>query len=151
MEKKFFWFLVILLVVGGFYFYTQKNKTFLNRLRLKITPTPTQGQEIRSTIGVTEETEIIRPTETKATEMFLEIYQPQNGATVNNSSLTVEGKTTAFASVFINEKELRADVAGRFSTVITLDEGENTIIIVANDEEGNYEEKEIKVILETLE
>ncbi len=149
MGKKFFWFLVILLVAGGFYFYTQENKTSLNRL--KNTPTLIQRQETQSTVGATEETKVIKPTESKTTEMFLEIYQPQNGITVNNSSLTIEGRTTAFASVFINEKELRADGVGRFSTVITLDEGENTIIIVANDEEGNYEEKEIKVVLETLE
>jgi len=51
----------------------------------------------------------------------------------------------------VNEKELIANGNGDFSTEIELFEGENTIFIVANNNTGDYIEKEITVHLESTE
>ena len=114
--------LIILLLINGLYFY-QKNKTKTR-----------QG---------------VKPSLVK--QIALEITDPKNNSTVNNPEITVVGKTVAGASIFVNNKELTADSAGKFSTPLTLDEGENIIVVVANDELGNYSEKEINVTLATLE
>lgn len=77
--------------------------------------------------------------------IILEIISPINQSIVNTASVTVKGKTAPNADVFINEKELKADGSGNFSSVMTLEEGDNYIIVAANDTEGNYAEKEIVV------
>lgn len=75
----------------------------------------------------------------------LSVSLPVNNSTVSNSSLTVKGKTVAGAEVFINDTETKADTVGNFSATITLEEGDNYILVVANDAAGNYSEKELSV------
>jgi len=75
--------------------------------------------------------------------------QPVNNSVINESQTVVKGKTSPDANVFVNDQELKADSLGKFSTTINLEEGENYILISANDEEGNYVEQEIIVSLET--
>ena len=81
---------------------------------------------------------------------MLNILEPQNGITLNNSRVRVKGKTVPNADVFVNNQELKADRQGNFTTIVTLDEGENTIFIVANDYDGNFAEKELTVYLESI-
>jgi hypothetical protein len=100
----------------------------------KILPTPIKDEKYDVTEPIT-----------------LNISEPLPGATVSNSSVRVKGKTLPMAVVFINEKEMRADRAGNFSTTVSLEEGENSIIILAHDADGNFSEKEITVNLETTE
>lgn len=57
----------------------------------------------------------------------------------------VSGKTKANAEVFVNEKELKADANGNFSTNLVLDEGENFIVVSVNDEDGNTAEENLTV------
>ncbi len=85
------------------------------------------------------------PTIPPSTKIALSISSPSNGATVTKSSLKVKGKTTAGAEVFVNELETKADADGNFSVSITLDEGENFIIVMANDASGNVAEAELTV------
>lgn len=80
-------------------------------------------------------------------EIPLEITRPADGASVTQAKLMVGGVTALGADVLINDQEVTADSSGKFSTVITLDEGENTIVVTANDSNGNYAEKEITVTL----
>ncbi|OGK23160.1 hypothetical protein A2954_00530 [Candidatus Roizmanbacteria bacterium RIFCSPLOWO2_01_FULL_37_12] len=80
--------------------------------------------------------------------LYLEVKRPADGDTVASPSLTVMGITETNAEVFINETELRADLQGNFSSTITLEEGENVIVITASDEEGNYSEKTLTVTYE---
>lgn len=77
--------------------------------------------------------------------MTLTVTSPANGATVTNASLTVSGKTAPRAEISVNDKETRADASGNFSAIITLDEGENTVMVIANDADGNVAEKQISV------
>ncbi|MEK7129420.1 MAG: Ig-like domain-containing protein [Patescibacteria group bacterium] len=90
---------------------------------------PSAGEQVPSTTGT----------------MTLMVTSPANGATVTNASLTVSGKTAPRAEVFVNEKETKADANGNFSVNITLDEGENSIVLIANDADGNVAEKELTV------
>ena len=85
------------------------------------------------------------PTIAPSTKITLSISSPANGATVTKSSLTVRGRTAANAEVFVNELETRADAGGNFSASLTLEEGENYIIVMANDAMGNVAEAELTV------
>lgn len=78
----------------------------------------------------------------------LEILQPGNQSFSTSQTITVKGKTVPNAEVSVNDKDLKADSNGIFSVAIQLDQGENTIDIVANDENGNHAEKEITVSYE---
>ena len=66
-------------------------------------------------------------------EFFLKVDSPQDGTTVTESTISVSGKTKSYADVFINELETKADDDGVFSVNLTLEEGENIIIITAGD------------------
>jgi len=87
-------------------------------------------------------------TVSRSTSITLTVSAPADNTTVTSSNLVVRGKTVAGAEVFINDAETKADGNGNFSATITLDEGENYILVVANDAAGNYSEKEITVVYE---
>lgn len=80
-----------------------------------------------------------------ATGITLTVSSPANNSTVANPSVVVKGKTVAGAEVFVNDLETKADAAGYFSVTMTLDEGDNYILVVANDINGNYSEKDLTV------
>ena len=82
--------------------------------------------------------------------MTLTVNQPLDKAVVNQPNLTVSGKTKPLVDVFINDTQLKADTQGNFSGSLSLEEGENTIVIVVNDDSGNFAEKELTVTLETV-
>jgi hypothetical protein len=73
------------------------------------------------------------------------ILSPTPNAVVTVAAITVRGKTFPNADVFVGEQELKADAKGMFSTTVTLDEGENSILVTANDDDGNDAEDEIMV------
>jgi len=83
--------------------------------------------------------------------LILEIIEPKDNVTYNNPSIRVSGKTPAYAEVYVNDIQTKADEKGYFSLNYNLDEGENLLIITANDKNGNYAEKEITVFLQTQE
>lgn len=100
-----------------------------------------------------QQTKTISPTSSsgdKGTQgrISLSVEYPAHGSTVNSASIVIRGKTAANASVFVNEKELKADGNGNFFTAIQLEEGDNSFIVVANDDQGNYVEQEIMVTYE---
>lgn len=76
----------------------------------------------------------------------LEIISPSNNARVTAPSITLRGKTISGAEVFVNEKELVADQNGNFSVEMLLDEGNNIIMVVANDKDGKAGEQDITVV-----
>ncbi len=75
-------------------------------------------------------------------EILLDVVIPEK---VSVPILAISGSTTPGADVFVNETETIAGLDGRFSLTYQLDEGENTVIIVANDENGLFAEKEVTV------
>lgn len=83
-------------------------------------------------------------------DIFINLDSPKDKEIVKTPLLNVKGKTVKNAEVFVNDKETKADSLGSFLVSLTLDEGENIIVISANDNSGNYIEKEITVILESF-
>lgn len=106
----------------------------------RVTQTPTQPPTIF---------ENIQPKPTQAATLLLDVSSPADGLTVTASSLTVKGKTAPGAEVFVNERETVADAQGNFAVTITLDEGDNYIVVSANDQDGNSAEKELTIIYDT--
>lgn len=101
-----------------------------------------QKEEASSTQQVSPTTSTLASTQQ---QMELSVSDPGDGAIVTSPQLLVRGKTVPNAEIFINEKDTTADENGNFSTTLTLDEGENLIIVTANDADGNIAEKEMVV------
>lgn len=118
-----------LLIIGSVLLYARKQTN----------PVPQKTQ--------TETVAEISPT-VELSSLFLTISEPANNITVTNPIITVRGKTVAKAEVFVNDLDMKADSTGTFSTMVNLDEGENTIVIVVIDDQGNSAEKELVVTLE---
>ena len=80
----------------------------------------------------------------------LSISEPQNGAVVHDSLVTVKGKASdegaGLDSVFVKGNIVVLHKDGSFSTSVALQKGENTITIVATDKAGNKTTKTITVI-----
>jgi len=75
----------------------------------------------------------------------LTIKNPVDRSIVASSTIIVRGTTIPKADVYVNDSIARADTQGNFSVQVTLDEGDNTIVVITNDTEGNYSEKDITV------
>lgn len=133
-------FLIIGLIAVIFY-SNLKNHSMkvINLKNIKETPIESKQQAISPTLSQS----------ITNNNMILEITSPQNNATVFNPTITITGKTKPKAEVFIGDKELVADSQGNFSLNYQLEEGENEIAIVANDDLGNYAEKDLVINLET--
>lgn len=83
--------------------------------------------------------------ETTARSLALVVVSPVNGSTVSSASIAVKGRASAGAEIFVNDSETRADANGNFSVRLTLEEGDNYILVVANDASGAYAEKELNI------
>lgn len=123
--------------------------TFLLSLFVVIS---TKTPEFMNKVKTGEKVDIVSISRETAmdTKFFLAVVSPKDGDILAASSVLVEGKTTPRAEIFVNDTEGLADSAGNFSVKIGLEEGENNITIMANDEVGNYAEKEIAVNVETF-
>jgi hypothetical protein len=80
----------------------------------------------------------------------LNIQTPLNGANLTNGKVTLKGKTSANAEVFVNDQSTKADANGNFSLPLTLDEGLNNLVVTANDAEGNVAEQDLSVNVQTF-
>ncbi|MBI5127366.1 hypothetical protein HZA76_02825 [Candidatus Roizmanbacteria bacterium] len=132
--KKIGWMIVLILIVFGLYYLIQGKKT-------SISETTDKNSKI-SQISDAEKEEV-------SSNLSLEIVSPRDKVIVSSAVIKIEGKTASNAEVFVNEKELKADILGNFSSDYELFEGENNIFVSANDTQGNYAEKSITVYLET--
>ena len=133
----------ILLTVLGFLVFSIKSRR-LNNFRLK-----NIFQNNRQTNQTNLNQSQIPTTKPIVQGLTLEITEPKESSTYNSSLIKVSGKTSANTEIYINDIEAKADAFGNFSVNYNLDEGENLLTIVANDQAGNYAEKEITVYLQT--
>ena len=130
-----------ILVLGG-------RRTEEGKFELPFTQEEPGGQEEKKENGTAQVT--ILPGQTVVAgkqKFFLEISSPADGATTNKDKVIIIGKTVPGADISVNETELTAGTDGKFSTTISLEEGENPILVTAGNEDG-FEEKEIIVYLE---
>ncbi len=78
----------------------------------------------------------------------IELETPTDGQQFElrkNQNITVKGKTEADAKVYVNGRLTRANTEGVFTTSLSLNEGENTLALKAEDQAGNFSEKTLKV------
>lgn len=125
---------LILIAGGGFYL-----------LRARSNPNGNIIQNIQNIVNPGSTGQPTGGTTSQGNQITLNVASPQDGATVSDANISVSGKTLPGADVFVNETELTADANGNFSTQLTLDEGENTISVSANDNSGNSAEQELTV------
>jgi len=138
-------FIALGIIILAAVFRKTSNSTIQKNLNL--TPTQTQVSET-PTPSNRDQTLLSRvPT---VTQITLTVTDPKNQEVVSSSPVVVKGKTVADAQVFVNDAETKADSGGYFSVSLPIDEGENEIVIVANNDNGEYAEQTITVALETL-
>lgn len=130
----------IVLVGGGIYLYSKKKAG-----SLPITQTQTQTQTQTETQPLNKETALSESNIAARNEITLTLISPVNNSSISTPTVTVTGKTSMYAEVSVNDISLKADKSGNFSTPIVLDEGENIIVVVANDEDGNAAEQQVTV------
>jgi len=132
-----------LLLLTGFSFFS-KRLTESKEIKeqsdsLLETSVPKQINESQREMGAVEE------------NLKIQIVSPSHQSVVTSPYITLRGKTNPQAEVFINDKETIADTQGNFSVALTLEEGENPIMVVANDQNGNVGEVEISIVYEIAE
>ena len=113
--------------------------------KLRPTDLPAEKQSDEGAPVMTEGAKEELQEESYIDGISLKITSPQPNTTVSSSTLVVKGTTNPRAEVFINDTETKADANGNFVATITLDEGENAIIVVVNDDEGNSAEQQLLV------
>jgi uncharacterized protein YfaP (DUF2135 family) len=80
------------------------------------------------------------------TSVTLEVTEPQDEITVNTSTIQVKGVTTADATVSVNGFLVDVGADGKFSTTVSLEQGPNSIEVVASDSQGNENSQVLTVI-----
>lgn len=102
------------------------------------TPSPS------ATTPATPTPESPTPTTTPA-PLSLEILSPEDGAGVEIGAVRVLGKTRQDAAVMVNDSEVDVDPNGFFHHDVPLDNGANTIEVVAADLDGNTVSRSLAV------
>lgn len=141
---------VLLIVIGLTSLYVAKKQ------RSTMTPSVTNEQPTGTSAGSAPNTTMpssqtaaqANQVEPTVQEIPLSITEPAS-KTTTSSSITIKGQTLPNADVAVDDKSVKADSQGNFSAPVTLDEGDNSIIVVANDANGNYAEKEIIITYNT--
>lgn len=100
--------------------------------------THTIKYEVYDNDGNVSTSEIILTVDTVAPS--LTISQPEDNAKVNKTPVTVSGYTNDLTSspvsVTVNGNSVTVDSNGYFSTTVSLENGDNTIVIIATDSAG---------------
>lgn len=103
--------------------------------------------------GLNNENEIVKESKKylvyyKKNNPKLQIFEPEEGKKVNQSSVIIKGKTDKETIIKINDYPIVVNALGEFEHEVTLNEGENKIKIQAEDIAGNHEEKTLTIIYE---
>ncbi|HSX48852.1 MAG TPA: hypothetical protein VLE44_01180 [Candidatus Saccharimonadales bacterium] len=125
--------LVLILGVTLFAFKSIRHKAQQNS---SVEGESTSAPQTSTTAPVTESTGNIS----------LNITSPTDNQAVATGTIAVTGTTSANAEVSVNESDTTSDSSGKFSVTVNLDEGENSIVIVVNDSNGSFIEKDLTVI-----
>ena len=119
--------LLALLVLVVYFLSSRKKLVFAPSLQETLSDTVETVQNESAKLGILP------------SSFLLEVDSPTNGATVNKGVLEVTGKTVPGAEVFVNEIQAKVDENGTFRQKVTLQEGENFVLITAGNETGDAE------------
>ncbi len=75
----------------------------------------------------------------------LDISQPQDNSKTGNNDLKIVGSTNKDVLIKVNDFPVVVDAGGNFQTSIRLKDGDNKIVITAQDNAGNIESKALTV------
>lgn len=81
----------------------------------------------------------------KSEKPKLEVTEPADNAKTNKQEIKVAGKTDKETYIKVNGQPVVVDASGGFQTMYKLQEGDNTLEIIAEDIVGNTETKSLKV------
>ncbi len=123
--------LVAVLGIGAFFIVTTKN---------------TASPAVTTQVLTIPQTPTPQPlAQTPVNQIKLVVLTPVDKAVVTLPTLKVTGQTVPNADVAINEIDTKSDASGNFSANVSLNEGDNPIIVDAFDENGNTSEQELTV------
>ena len=122
---------IIAVAIGAFAFY----KTLASKPAAPATPPPPL-QSLPPTPPPTQEVTPSADINSSKNTLPLTIASPQDNSVVTTPRITVSGTTAPGADVSVNEKDLLANSAGKFTTTLTLEEGQNYILVTAASETG---------------
>jgi hypothetical protein len=134
---------VIIVLAVGFYLFTSKisknpgSGTLTTENTQNVSPTGVVPPN-----GTSTESAKVTPTP-NVNQITLTVTAPADNATVTSPNLTVRGVTKPGAEVSVNETDVVANGNGNFSANITLEEGDNYIVVVAVDVDGQVAEAEL--------
>lgn len=75
----------------------------------------------------------------------LEINEPADNSTTHNLEIKVKGSTDKEVYIRVNDLPVIVDANGSFETSVRLKDGDNQIIVFAQDIAGNIETKSLKI------
>jgi len=153
--KRYTPVIIVLLVIifGGAGFYWQYSRFRSQESEVKGTSTKLTPMgkliDIGTIISPTPVTQAAKASDPlpTAAEILLKISQPASTSnlTVTSPTLVVKGQTVPRADVYVNDVETKADAKGNFSATLKLEDGDNFILVFANDDNGNYAQQEFDV------
>jgi hypothetical protein len=148
MGKILAFIIVALMAIGGgLYLVKQKNITPVSNSINNINSNQGNDTGVNNNLVIspTPDVEVQKAEIAKTNQITLKIISPTDGATVSSSSIVVKGITSPFAEVFVNDSEITADKNGNFSVNMAMEDGDNYIVVVATDPDGNSAETEINL------
>jgi hypothetical protein len=89
-------------------------------------------------------------TPTPPAGLFLKVSEPLDESVVTASPIRVSGTTISEAVVSISGEIVEVDEQGKFTTMVTLEEGPNIIEVIASDLEGNEVSTILAIIYSAL-
>lgn len=100
-----------------------------------------------------EKTVVSTPTNTPSRQsLFLSLTKPQDQSILNDKSLIIEGKTTPETRLITtksqNETVVKSDGNGNFNLKLNLDDGVNTILITAVNDQNETKSLTLTVVYE---
>jgi len=107
------------------------------------TPQATVTASVTATKPAPDQTPVATPF---AVPLFLSVSTPQDETITTTQQIAVAGKTSPGAVVSVNGRVVAVSPGGDFSTVLVLEEGPNTIEVIASDQDGNEVSRIIAVI-----
>lgn len=137
MMPVFFVIAIIALVGVGFVGYKSRKSGYVWSPGQVAYPSPTSLSGASAAVA---------PVTSGTSSFSLSVSSPADGSEVTSPTVIVAGQTAPNAEVFVNDASGTADANGNFAISTPLDEGENTVVVVANDDNGNSTEQELTVV-----
>lgn len=124
--------LLLALAIGGYAFYKSTGIT------PQLTPQYSQPSGSYNVTPPSQSTGT--STNPQANQITLTITSPKNGTVLSIPTAKITGKTAPNADVSVNDVDLKADAQGNFTSTVSLEEGDNEIIVTATDDTGAVSE-----------